>query len=235
MVIKKKLKWQKFECHQESIKYLYRNEFKKKSYNAYQAAYRNDWIDEICSHMICVGNEYKRMIYRIIFTNNYCYVGLTSNFERRIYEHLNKKGVVYNFKTEYNLIPKVEKLTNYINVEDAKKQEEYWKNKSEYDGYICLNSAKTGGLGCSSLKWNKEECEKEALKYKNRNDFMLNSHSAYNSARKNKWLNDICSHMIILHKKWKKDECQKEALKYKSRGEFANNNHKIWSFSKKYD
>ena len=229
-----KPKWTKETCHQEALNYQYKKEFKKYSYGAYQAALRNKWNDDICSHMLPLGNEYKRMIYRIIFPNNVCYVGLTSNFNRRIFEHLNIKGVVYSYIIKTKMTPIIEKLTDYINVDDAKFLEEYWKNKSEKDGYSCLNTAKTGGIGTSVLKWTKEKCQKEALKYKNRSEFMINNHSAYNSALKNKWMNEICSHMIMLHKTYTKEECQEEALKYMSRTEFANNNHNMYCFAKKY-
>lgn len=44
---------------------------------------------------------------------------------------------------------------------------------------------------------------------------MLGNHSAYNSALKNKWSNEICSHMVSLRHTWTKEECKNEALKYK--------------------
>jgi len=233
---KSHFKWSKEECQEESIKYNYKKDFIKQSYGAYQAALRNKWIDDICSHMIPIGNEYKRLIYRIVFSNNVCYVGLTSNFERRISEHLNKKGSVYSHieKTKSSPII-IEKLTDYISVSEAQLQEEYWRIKSEESGFKCLNIAKTGGVGCFDIKWTKYECQKEANKYNNRNEFMMGNHSAYNSARKNKWLNEICSHMILLRVSWTKDECKIEAYKYKYRGEFAKSNHKIWGFAKKYN
>jgi len=229
-------KWMIDECKEEALKYNYKKDFKKLSYGAYQAAVRNKWIDDICSHMLPIGNEYKRLIYRIIFSNNVCYVGLTSNFDRRICEHLNKKGTVHSYIEKTKIKPIIiEKLTDYIPVNDAKIQEEYWKCKSEENGFKCLNIAKTGGIGSSKIKWNKEECRKEASKYNTRSEFEKNNHSASNSARKNKWLDEICSHMTIIHRKWTKDECRKEALKYKHRGEFAKNNHNSWDIARKND
>lgn len=233
-MIKTHLKWLKEECQEEALKYNHRKDFKKKSYGAYQAACRNKWIDEVCSHMITLGNEYNRLIYRVVFPNNVCYVGLTSNLNRRISEHFNKNSVVYSYMEETKLKPIIiEKLTDYIFVDDAKIQEEYWKCKSEEDGYKCLNTAKTGGVGCFNIKWTKDNCEKEAIKYNTRFDFQKYSHSAYNSARKNNWLDEICSSMIIMHKKWTKEECKIEASKYKSRSEYARNDHNSWDISRK--
>jgi len=47
-----------------------------------------------------------------------------------------------------------------------------------------------------NFNWTKEECKEEALKYNNRYDYCRYTGS-YKIALKNKWLNDICSHMII--------------------------------------
>lgn len=47
--------------------------------------------------------------------------------------------------------------------------------------------------------WNdKDRCRAEAAKYNTRSEFLRGSVSAYNSAYKHKWLDEICSHMISL-------------------------------------
>lgn len=53
--------------------------------------------------------------------------------------------------------------------------------------------------------WTKERCAEEALKYINKTEFNVNSKSAYLSAYKNKWLDDITKHMEILGTKY--DRC----------------------------
>jgi hypothetical protein len=71
--------------------------------------------------------------------------------------------------------------------------------------------------------WNKEECSKEALKYHSKVDFVKHTMSAYNSAIKNGWLEEITSHMarpVHHNKKWNKETCRIEALKYSSRVDF---------------
>jgi len=76
--------------------------------------------------------------------------------------------------------------------------------------------------------WNYENCKSVALKYNNRTDFKNNNRSAYNYAYKNKFLNDICSHMILTNRKprnyWTKEQCHHESLKYKTKSEFKNEN-----------
>jgi predicted GIY-YIG superfamily endonuclease len=61
--------------------------------------------------------------------------------------------------------------------------------------------------------WNFKNCKEEALKYINKKQFKINNASAYNSALRNGWLDDICQHMN-LNIKWTYDKCKEEALKY---------------------
>jgi len=49
--------------------------------------------------------------------------------------------------------------------------------------------------------WTKEKCHEESLKYKSREEFRKNHSSAYSASIRNKWLDEICSHMIRLRKK----------------------------------
>jgi hypothetical protein len=44
--------WTKDKCHQEALKYETKRNFKEYSGSAYYHANKNQWIDDICSHMI---------------------------------------------------------------------------------------------------------------------------------------------------------------------------------------
>lgn len=48
--------------------------------------------------------------------------------------------------------------------------------------------------------WTKDRCHEEALKYKTRKEFQTNSGIAYSKARKMGWLDDVCSHMVLICK-----------------------------------
>ena len=215
-------KWSKEKCQEEALKYNHKIDFKKNSKGAYPAALSNGWINDICSHMMPLGNKYKRMIYRFVFPDNYFYVGLTCNSNRRKKEHLKKSNsAVYDYIQKTKSIPFYEELTDYLEIDVAQIQEEYWKNKSEEDGYLCLNKAKTGALGDYNLFWTKEKCYEEALKYNSRTEFMNGCPSAFNSSHKNKWIDDVCSHMMLKQKNWKdKEVCRQDALKYDTRYEY---------------
>jgi len=214
-------KWSKEKCHEEALKYDHRIDFKRNSKGAYPAACLNGWLDEICSHMVPLGNKYKRLIYRFIFPDNFCYIGLTHNPNKRKISHVTStNSSVYRHTIETGLKPTYEELTDYMEIEQAKEQEEYWKIKSEEQGYFILNKSKTGALGSDILIWTKDKCREEASKYEYRIDFRKNSERAYMAASVNGWLEEICPHLLYKYKKWDKEECRKEALKYNSRGEF---------------
>ena len=221
----KNYKWTKEMCKEEALKYNHKIDFKNNSKGAYPASLKNKWIDEICSHMIPLGNKHKRLIYRFIFSDNYCYVGLTYNSDKRRKCHLsNTNSSVYNHIKETNLIPIYQELTDYVDVEEAKNLEEHWKIKSEEEGYLILNKTKTGALGSDLIKWSKNNCQIEALKYKTRSEFKRKNVSSYGSSIKNGWLDEICSHMVSkyeLYGHWNdKSICKEEALKYKTRYQY---------------
>lgn len=71
--------------------------------------------------------------------------------------------------------------------------------------------------------WTLEICEEEALKYNQRREFSVKSKSAYNRARINKWLDEICSHMHSDKNPsgfWSLEKCKEEALKYTNKRDY---------------
>jgi len=219
--------WTKERCIEEAAKYKLRSVFKAKSGGAYNASIKNGWLKEICSHMSISGNKFRRLVYVYEFENKVVYVGLTYNIEERDKKHKrhNKSGV-FKYMNKTGLKPKLS-YSDYIDVELAKKLEgekiEYYKNA----GYNVLNIAEAGAVGGGNLKWTKEKCLEEARKYKKRTKFAKESNSAYNSARNNGWLEEVCSHMIKIDKLpkgyWTKEKCGEEALKYKTKKELIEN------------
>ena len=62
--------------------------------------------------------------------------------------------------------------------------------------------------------WTKERCQEEALRYNTKSEFIRESVGAYTSSLKKGWLEEVCAHMIKLHKPdgyWTKDICSEEA------------------------
>jgi hypothetical protein len=68
--------------------------------------------------------------------------------------------------------------------------------------------------------WNLDKCKESALKFTTRTEWMKGEGSAYNVARKNKWLDECCGHMEEIRKPngyWNLDKCKESALKFTTR------------------
>lgn len=217
--------WNKERCAEVVLLCNNRTEFKKKYASAYNNAYEFGWLDELCSHMKPVGNLRKRLVYAYEFSDNYVYVGLTCNIIRRDRQHHNEISPVRNHIEESNLIPIKKILSNgYVDIDIAQNLENYWVNKYKNNGWNILNVKKTGGLGGNILYWNKEKCHEAALKCKTRKEFSIRFISAYVNSRNNKWLDEICSHMIRQRKPhgyWNHETCREASLKYNNRFDFS--------------
>lgn len=186
--------WDFDKCKNEALKYKSRNEFQKGNKSAYEYCRQNDILNAVCTHMVKLGSKFYRCIYVFEFNDNSAYVGLTYNLNSRIKDHL-RKGTVYNY-IKINSSFVVKQLTDYIEIGKSTILENEYVKTYQKNGWKILNKIKTGGVGGNTLVWNKENCKKEAVKYKFRNDFRIGSNGAYISAYKNGWLDDICSHMM---------------------------------------
>jgi len=73
--------------------------------------------------------------------------------------------------------------------------------------------------------WTKEKCQDATFGCENREQFRKKCRSAYNSACKNNWLDEICSHMTyeehVDKNYWTKEKCQEVALECSFRSEFC--------------
>jgi len=71
-------------------------------------------------------------------------------------------------------------------------------------------------------KWDFESVKAEAAKYSGRTVFSKKSSGAYSSAKRNGWLDNVCSHMKHANIKWTPELLELEAKKYKTRKSFQN-------------
>lgn len=202
-----------------------RSDFRKGKYKyVAEIAAKNGWLDEVCSHMNPNINESPRYIYSFIWEEvKLVYVGLTENYKRRENEHLKSKNCIV-FKTikEYGS-PIFRLITETpIDVNIAGEYEQKWIDNYIELGYTPVNIAKSGSLGGYSRMWDFESIKEMALNFDNRSDFHRYSGGASEIARKNGWLEEVCSHMELKRGQWDVFEnVQKEALTYRTRKDFA--------------
>lgn len=192
--------WTLEKCKIDALNYVSRKEWQIKSMAAYSRARKNKWLDQCCSHMIKLGSIYKRLIYVFEFPDKSVYVGLTCNSEKRKNNHLlheikRKKSSVYKYIQLTGLKPLFKILTEYIPLELAILKESEFVEKYRLENWRILNKTKTGGLGGGIIKWTKENCFNDALKYSYKKEWKNKSSSAYDAARRNLWIDECCKHM----------------------------------------
>ena len=197
--------WTKERCKQIASEFKTRKEFQNNYRVAYNKSLKNGWLDEICSHMVTSGHRYKRCIYAIEFPDRKVYIGLTYNVDKRFIKHTSDpKSSVYKYMKMTNMEPTIKQLTDYIDVDLASKEESLKLQEYVKNGWTVINISKCGSVGGKFIKLTKELCNIEAQKYKRRNQFKINSPQAYSAARRNGWIEEICSHMDFAYPKSKK-------------------------------
>jgi predicted GIY-YIG superfamily endonuclease len=229
--------WTYERCREVCLKYDKKNILQKEHPSVYNAIFNNKWTD-LYNHMIIQGSKYKRLVYVFEFSDNYFYVGLTGNINRRKNQHLfsDMNSSVFKHKIETNIEPKLVIKSDYIKVEDAIKLEHFVLEEYKSNNWNVLNKIRTGGIGSINLIWTKDKCKLEAANYDKISDYQKKSKSSYNSALKNGWIDEICSHMKRKKSKSKywddKELCRKESLKYKNITEFQKNSWSAYNYSK---
>jgi isopentenyldiphosphate isomerase len=155
MLSKRKPKnyWTKENVLNEALKYTSKKDFHKNSKAAYVAASKNDWLNSVCKHMKICGNILSRCVYVYEFSDNYAYIGLTCDDNRRQKEHLKTpKSPVFKHISETGLSPRHRILSDgYIDVFLAKTLEKESLDIYRSNGWNILNSNRTGGIGSISL------------------------------------------------------------------------------------
>jgi hypothetical protein len=213
-------------CQQEALKYQTKREFKASNRNIYQYAYKYGFLDEICQHMISLGNRKYKCVYCYEFPDKSVYVGITYDFLKRKRDREKRPNdTVTGYISKTGFQPIHKQLTDYIKTEEAIFLEAEFVKEYEKNNWIVLNKIKTGGIGGDILYWTKEKCLAEALKYDTKSDFNLYSKGAYDSCRRNGWLNEAYSHMKVFNRQdlnlyWTKERCELKALLCNTRTEF---------------
>ena len=220
----KKIKWTYESCQSEALKYNTLAEYSEKANVSYCKGLKMGWNNDICSHMKKLGNWKKKCIYAYEFSDNHVYIGLTYNIEKRNeWRKLKKDDAVTIHIEKTKLKPNILQLTEYISVDDAIILECTYIDDYKLNNWNLLNRIKGGSIG-GKLKWTHEKCKTEALKYNTKTEFKVGNDSAYKSAKRNGWFDEITKHMINKTTRWTFDIIKNEALNYKTRYEFNQKN-----------
>lgn len=181
--------WTKERCTEEALKYTTFNEWEKNSSSSVARARENNWLEELREHM---------------------------DFVKRPKHSKNRKPKGYWTKERF--IVECEKYGNFTNLlkNNASAVESARKAGFLNEVMFLLNwgERKTNRL---SIKWTKNMCVEEALKYKCRGEWEKKSNKSYSAARRFGWYDECVAHMPFKIKPfgyWTFECCMEEALKY---------------------
>jgi predicted GIY-YIG superfamily endonuclease len=194
--------WTKERCREAAKKYSSRKEFENEEHGAYGAAILNQWIDEICDHMVI------QRIPATYWTKKKCQEEAIKYSTRKDFE----KGSSSSYKAALRK-NWMDQICRHMKVNKNIRQNDDRRRKPL--GY-----------------WTKENCSLEAKKYTSRSAFWKENQASYQVARANGWLDDICRHMQFKKKPsnyWTKKRCHEEAKKYKNKKEFSINSTSAYS------
>ena len=231
--MKKMHRYSKEECQEEAKKYATRTEFSELAPQHYFRACAKHWIKEICKHMERQGNLERRKIYVFEFSDNYAYVGLAMNPDKREKQHLSTNtSSVFKHIEDTGCKEYVFKILSddFLSSNQAAEEEENKINEYRENGWNMINIRPGGDLGYIPRKYTKEYCANIAKKYQYRFDFIKGDKAAYEGARRYGYLDEVCAHMKPKKQMPSKEEYAKIALKYKSTAEFRKDNNKALEY-----
>ena len=239
--------WNFERCLVEAKKYVKRSHFKNENPSAYGAARKNGWLDSICCHMELTLCQ-KRELW-----------GKFEENQKESQKYKNRSEFFAGNKVAYRIAevngwldsfyPATAIKHGWWNDKKRCKQEaKKYKTRTEFckkSNGAYTASIKNGWLDeiCSHMttkwekKWaSKELCHKEAIKYKTRTEFQRECDGAYTYALRHSFLDEICSHMELVHVvKWNsKEACHNEALKYNTRVEFMRSSSSAYNYALKH-
>ncbi len=227
--------WTKDRIHNEALKYDTRKKFQLGNSSAYTIAHKRGWINDVCSHMKIMGNLHHRYLYVIFFNDvkKSAYVGLSINPNNRLISHCKKSSniCVRTLMASHNITYTIKLSNHFYNINQIGAEENLLIKKIKHAGYNVLNKIRGGGLGGNTIIWTKEKIHEISKKCTSRVEFRTNHHNAYVAASKNKWLNDVCSHMEVLllpHNYWTKEKIRDVAKTHTTRSSFQNNDRRAY-------
>ena len=229
--------WTKEKIWEIAKKYDSLIKFRKNEINAWNAAYKSEWYDEITSHMsriIKVKKYTKEIIINIVknytkFTDFYknekgAYISVLNNDWGDLLSGLDRKIVTNNTGKDLFEIAKKYKTKKEFK-ENCPSEYSYAQRKG-------LLKNITEHMVSSQIKWVKEDIFEIAKKYDNFTLFLKENKNACDAAYKYGWINDVTKHMKK-RRVWDFESVKQEAIKYQNREAFRLGAMGAYSYAKK--
>lgn len=234
-----KFKNNKSNCLNAALKCNTMSQFIKEFPGAYNQARKGGFINEISAHFEVKGNILLRLLYIVKFSDDSIYIGLTSDFKRRVQQHLdltsNKKSTVLKHYEKTKNAPKFYQISNLMPASDAKIiEQKLIRIFSRVESLTLLNKNSGGGLGGARIrrKISFDEIKSKILneKINTQRELKRLYRTLYTVAKNRNWLN------LLIPKKTasinSKEQCFEKALACNSKQEFYANCRPAYNWAK---
>ena len=199
----------KLDCEKEALKYERRGDFEKECPKFYNAALRNNWLDEICRHMKgrikqksgwwdnienCIETSSKfRTPKELADKEPGCYCSIT----RHKWQDICYKHMVYRHPLTYERCNKAAKeCKTYKEFRDKYITEYNYAFAKGFLDEICSHMPHKKIQKKSIIPLNKQNCKIIAEKFETRSEFQKFENGRwYSYARRNGILDEVCCHM----------------------------------------
>lgn len=199
--------WTLERCHAEALKYETKSAFELGASSAYRIGKRNKWFDQICGHMVSGKRKPRKWSFEQCRSE-------ALKYETRS-EFRKNAASGYQAAHENKWL---DQICGHMHKPDLTKHWTFDRCQEEALKYETKSAFERGTRGaynaarkkdwldqiCGHMldvykprgHWTFERCQAEALKYETRKSFELGTISAYQTARRNGWLDQICTHMV---------------------------------------
>lgn len=193
------------KCKESSLKYKSKKDWLLNAKPFYNAAHRNNWLEECCKHMQTFSLPYGYWTLELCKQDALKYKTRTDWYNGSSAYYAACKNDWMDQCCQH--MTNGRNLNNHWTLEECQKDALKYNSrveweKGKYSGYRF--AIKNGWLEecCKHMTllrkpngcWTLETCKKDALLYTNKADW-FNSGSGYQIAFKNGWLDQCCSHM----------------------------------------
>lgn len=243
----KQLKWTKERCIEAGKKCKTKGEFEKTYSGAYASAKRYGWYDEVTAHMISPIAKSQEWTLEKVQAESLKY-DTRKEFAICSFSAYNfaRRNKILNLVCQHMVNPnlaKKNKSSSKWTMEVLQAEALKYTSRNEFASnnpaaYSAAKVAKLLDKICAHMEykhkcdnyWTKEKCQERALLYTTKSDFKKNDGSAYTTAVREKWLNDICTHMTRppIKRKWTYEKLYAEAQKYRTVKEFKQKSHSAY-------
>ena len=220
-------------CRLEAMKYRTKADFRAGSLAAYRAVVEADLLDHICAHMGKAATPASSAVFwthQEVKDTALRYQTLRAfrkGPHRRAYLAVKRNGWLADVCA---LMVTLETTTSpWDDIERCRSEARKFTNKKAFKesvrnrwlDEVCAHMVLMNPRAWEQLSL--EDCRREAVKYSSRVAFSKGHKRAYETARRNGWLDEVCAHIVPTHLPmgyWTYERCKESALKYDTRKEF---------------